>query len=61
MNKGKLVSTVLIALAIYLVVTGNWALALFGAIFVQIGRITAMLLERRPSRWPRFRSHRLSS
>ena len=58
MTKGNLVSGVLVVVAVYLVMTGNWALALFGAIFVQIGRIAAMLIERRSE--PQFRSHRLS-
>ncbi|GEM_PF-6407158 len=32
-----------------LVLSGNWAAALSGAIFVQLGRIAAMLIERRRS------------
>lgn len=47
MIKGNLVNGVLFVIAVYLILTGNWALALFGAIFVQMGRIAAMLIERR--------------
>ena len=47
MIKGNLVNPVLLVIVVYLILTGIWALAVSGAILVQIGRIAAKLIERR--------------
>lgn len=47
MEKGGTVRVALIVVAVFLVLSGNWAAALLEATFVHLGRIAAMLIERR--------------
>lgn len=47
MNKGEWFSRFAIAVAIILLVTGQWAVLLFGAIWYHLARLTVQALERR--------------